>query len=298
MAEKAEPRQGSCLCLTHENVAHLRGGVQAARICAARELDYVDLFIMNFAKCLFVLAAFLLPAGMVGAAPTQITWQSPTGRMNILSDSQPWGSDFQLELGAFKSGFTPTSTNTDQWATNWVAVSRANYDASDRVFGGDYTFTNNNGPITKGAKAYIWGFGGSEIAGQWILLQKTNGTPWVWPDPAAGPAPLPKLWSTGSSEALLGTVNTNTNAPFHLQTAAVTNSAPPPTTWAQWAENQLGQTNHGNPDYNGNGVTDIWEYALHADGSGRDPDPASWLQQAEADVASLGVLPQPYKASR
>lgn len=240
---------------------------------------------MKSVKCLFVLAALVLSAGMAGADPTDIIWRSPQERMNILSDSQPWGSDFQLELGSFKAGFTPAATNTAQWATNWVAASRTNYNQSltnspRGGFAGSYTFTSNNGPITNGGNAYIWGFGGSELAGQWILLQKTNGSAWRWPNPAAL-FPPPLLWSTGSAETLLGTINTNTNAPFHLQTVTVANSALPPTTWAQWAESQLGQTNHGNSDYNSNGITDIWEYALHADGSGRDPDPASWLQQAE-----------------
>lgn len=237
---------------------------------------------MRSVKCLFVLVALVFSAGMASADPTTIIWRSPQNRLNILSDSQPWGGDFQLELGAFKNGFTPTATNTDQWATNWVGVSRTNYNVPNSTFAGTYVFTNNNGPITNGGKAYIWGFGGSELAGQWILLQRTNGTPWIWPNPAAQ-FPTPKTWSTGGGEALLGVVDTNTNAPFHLQTAAVFNSAPPPTTWAQWAENQLGQTNHGNADYNSNGITDIWEYALHDDGSGRNPEPASWLQWAEVN---------------
>ena len=236
---------------------------------------HIHTFMIKSAKCLYALAALALL--IEGAAARTISWVTPTGRTNVTSTMQLWDKSYQFELGAFKAGFTPTAANTDLWLTNWVAAQRTTYDVVQRKFGSSYTVTNNNAPMTQNAKAYIWGFAGSELSGEWILITKTNS--WLWPQPNDAMPPL--TFSTGSASAVLGTVNTNTNAPFHLQTAAVANSAPPPTTWDQWAQIQLGQTNHSNPDYNSNGITDIWEYALHNDGSGRDPDPSSWLQQVD-----------------
>lgn len=227
-------------------------------------------------KILFCLAAVL--AGVVSSeAASQITWNSPADRQMLTSDSQPWGSGFHFEMGSFKNGFAPTTTNTAQWASNWVAAQRSGYNITNHNFGEVYNFTNNPIPFTNGAKIYIWGFSGSEALGEWFLATKTN---WSWID---GGNNLTKNLSTGSASAVLGTINTNTNAPFHIQTTAITNAMPPATSWGQWAPEELGQIPPPGPsgDLNTNAVTDAWEYALNSPTPNKTPDTANWLQVAD-----------------
>lgn len=198
----------------------------------------------------------------------------------ITSDSQPWGSNFHFEMGSFKNNFVPTATNTAQWATNWVPAQRSGYNIGTHSFGDSYTFTNNPVPFTNGGKIYIWGFSGSEVSGEWFLANKTD---WKWFN--AGDGLPPKIISTGSANAVLGTINTSTNAPFHIQTVAMTNSMPPATAWPDWAEENLGQVPPPGPsgDLNTNKITDAWEYALNSPTPGLTPNASKWLQWAEVD---------------
>lgn len=224
---------------------------------------------MRSIKTGFLLVFALLFAR--GAEARTLNWQG-LGRTNLMSSMLPMDAEFRFELGVFKSGFVPTETNVSQWATNWVAAQRTNYNAVTRIFAGSHHVTNNVAPMTNGARFYYWGFRGSEVSGEWILITRSN---WSWP---AADDSLPALtYSTGLASAVLGVVNTNTNAPFHLQSAAVTNARPPATSWPQWALSELGTVPPAGPsgDLNTNGITDALEYAMH---SGESSNPASWLQ--------------------
>lgn len=230
---------------------------------------------MKKVSILFIALVGLFAAVSVEAAGT-IDWGSPVNRSMLTSASQPWGSGFRVEMGSFKTNFAPTATNTAQWATNWVPAQRTGYDIANSRFTSSYTFTNNPAPFTNGAKVYIWGFNGSEVSSEWFLANKTE---WKWFN--AGDNLPPKLFSTGSAQALVGTINTNTNAPFHIQTAAITNAMLPPTSWPQWTEDNLPGVPNPQPseDNNTNSITDAWEYTLH---DGNTPNPGQWLQVAEA----------------
>lgn len=220
---------------------------------------------------LLPLAASLLAVAPVEAR--QIGWQG-LGRTNLTSASVPWDAAFRFELGVFKPGFVPNSTNTAQWATNWVAAQRTGYNTATRIFASVHSVTNNVSPLTNSAKPYIWGFRGNEISGEWILITRST---WLWP---AADETLPTLtFSTGSASAVLGVLNTNPTAPFHLQSAAVTNILPPSTPWSQWSTENLGGVPPpgASADLNTNGITDVLEYALLLN-PGERPNPGSWLQ--------------------
>lgn len=229
---------------------------------------------------LLIASVCLSAIGSVEASGT-IYWQSPLNRTMFTSDGKPWGRGFHFELGSFKNNFVPTTANTAQWATNWVPAQRIGLaNANNNSFVGTYVFTNNPVPFTNGAKAYIWGFRGSEVSGEWFLAEKSD---WKWFN--AEDAPLPKTFSTGSANAIVGTINTNADAPFHIKTAAITNALPPVTSWPDWATEELGQVPTSGPsgDLNTNKITDAWEYALNSPTSGQTPNAAKWLQWAEVN---------------
>lgn len=234
---------------------------------------------MKKLRILPIVFVCLFAIGPVWADGT-INWTSPLNRTMLTSDSQPWGSGFHFELGSFKNNFVPAATNTAQWAANWVPAQRSGYNIATRSFGGSHTFTNNPSPFINGAKAYIWGFRGSEVSGEWFLAEKSD---WKWFN--AGDGLPPKIFSTGSASAIVGTINTNTNASFHIQTAAITDALPPATSWPDWAEEELGQVPPPGPsgDLNTNEITDAWEYALHESTPGETPNAAKWLQWAEVN---------------
>ncbi len=220
-------------------------------------------------KICLLLATSLLFMG--GAEARTVNWQG-LGRTNLMSSSQPMDAEFRFEIGVFKAGFTPSATNTAQWATNWVVAQRTNYNPVTRIFAGTHYVTNNVAPMTNGARFYFWGFKGSEVSGEWILITRTN---WSWP--LADDAQPPLTYTTGQASAVLGVLNTNTNAPFHLQSAAVANVLPPSTSWPQWALDELGTVPSAGPsgDLNTNGITDALEYAMHP---GENSNPGAWLQ--------------------
>lgn len=226
----------------------------------------------RFPKAFVFTAALILPIAS-SALARQIAWQSPIGRTNITSSTNLWDTDFRFELGVFQAGFVPSATNTSQWAANWVPAQRTRYQ-TNRSFASTYTVTNNLPPQTNNAKPYIWGFRGSELSGEWILITRST---WLWP--TADNTQPTILLSTGPASAVVGTLNTNTNAPFHLQSAAVTNVSPPSTPWPQWATENLGTVPPagGSGDLNTNGITDVLEYALHLN-PGERPNPGAWLQ--------------------
>lgn len=209
---------------------------------------------------------------------TQMTYSGGLNRTNLMSSSLPMDGGFRFELGVFKSGFVPDATNTAQWSTNWVAAQRHPYivlstNSNRGGFGGTNFVTNNVAPFTAGVRYYFWGFRGSELSGEWILITRTN---WNWP---VASEINTTNFSTGSASAILGVLNTNTNAPFHLQSAAVSNASPPLTPWPQWATENLGTVPPagGSGDLNTNGITDVLEYALHLN-PGERPNPGAWLQ--------------------
>lgn len=210
------------------------------------------------------------------AQGAKIVWETPLSAILHTSASQPWGPGAHVELGVFKNGFTPTAGNTAQWATNWVPAQRKLFNTTNSQFRGSYEFFSNPSPFVANAKAYLWGFSGSESNGEWFLA---SGPTWKWPN--AGNNPPNLTIGTAGSTAILGTIAGEYATP-HIQTAAVTNALPPTTSWPQWAGDNLPGVLNPQPseDNNLNTITDAWEYALH---DGASPNPGQWLQVAEGD---------------
>lgn len=207
-------------------------------------------------------------------------------RTNLTSAGVPMDGQFRFELGVFKSGFVPSLTNIAQWSTNWTSAQGKAYavnisNASRGGVAGTFTVTNNVAPFTAGTRYYFWGFRGSEVSGEWILMTRTN---WNWPVASEAGS---SIFSSGSAAAVVGAVDTNVNAgngstPFHLQSAAISNALPPPMGWSNWSTVNLGSVPPPgvSSDLNTNGITDALEYAIH---SGESSNPAAWLQLGQTN---------------
>lgn len=191
--------------------------------------------------CWLCLAAFL--AGMAARAET-IYWFSDAGKTNLDSTGTPMDGAYRFELGVFNGSFVPTLANMAEWAAKWNAAKRTSYNAANKKFAGTFTVTNNTAPFVSGKPAYVWGFRGDALNGEWILFRLSS---WTWPVP--NPMnPFGLDWNAGSATAVIGQIDADGN-PFLMQSAAVTNAAPPSTTWTQWkAEFLAGEPLNGKDD--------------------------------------------------
>lgn len=176
-------------------------------------------------------------------------------------------AEFRFEIGVFINGFTPTSANTSQWAANWRSPQRTRYNPNTgvRQFNAEFVVEDNVTPFTVGAAAYLWGFRGNASSGEWILIRNTT---WTWPAPNPF-NPFPLSWNAADAAApstgvvILGSVIAS-GSPHLIRSAAVTNSAPPTTSWTLWQADELdGVTLNGpNDDVDGDGISNLIEFAF------------------------------------
>jgi hypothetical protein len=154
---------------------------------------------------------------------------------------------FRFELGVFEGTFDPAVADRELWAQNWRPAQRVVYNATAENFSAEYVVENNVPPFTAGKQAYIWGFRGDALSGEWILLTDVS---WTWPepvDPNAFPPPFPLDWLADDATPILGEINAS-GSPFLMKSAAVTNAAPPATTWEQWRQEFLTDEPLDDPD--------------------------------------------------
>lgn len=204
------------------------------------------------------LMALLLMAGTAHAGV--FSWFSDPNRTNLTSNGQLMGSSFRFELGVFIGDFVPTSANTSQWAVNWAPADRTSYNAVSKQINSALTVTDNNAPFTEGKNAYVWGFRGDESSGEWILFRNTG---WNWPSPNLF-SPFNIEWSAAQANVVvLGSINAS-GTPSLMQSAAVSNSMPPTTTWTQWQTDELADTllDGPNDDADGDGISNLIEFVF------------------------------------
>ncbi|WFB35028.1 hypothetical protein P3T73_12745 [Kiritimatiellota bacterium B12222] len=198
----------------------------------------------------------------LSVSASMIDWYCVPGSYNVTSEGEEMASNFRFELGIFKEGFTPSVDNMDQWAENWIPAQRALYNQEHHWFTSRYTVSGDEEGFTPGAKTWIWGFSGSLENAEWILLRNQH---WVWP--AVNPSsPLAKTWNMANAdEVLVGGIG----GAFVLQSAPVDGVYPPPTTWEQWKQENLGDDEVlSGVDANENGIPDLIEYVQGLDANG------------------------------
>ena len=206
-----------------------------------------------------MVALGLILSGNLGQAET-LSWFSDPNRTNLTSNGQLMDGSFRFELGVFSGGFVPTSSNTSQWAAHWTGAQRIPYDALTKLYSSQFTVEDNVTPFTVGANAYVWGFRGDETSGEWILFRKAT---WNWPAPNRF-APPTYQWSAAQADTvILGSIHAS-GTPSLMQSAAVTNSLPPTTTWARWQETELADTllDGPNDDPDGDGISNLIEFVF------------------------------------
>ena len=198
-------------------------------------------------------------AGLHADAQTTVNWNSDALMTNLTSTSGLLDSGFQFELGVFAGSFSPAAANVSQWAANWHPASRVAYDVSNKRYAATFTPADNNTPFTAGKAAYVWGFRGDAVSSEWILFRASS---WTWPSASSFPPSL-TYWYAKDATAVLGTIHAS-GSPFLMQTAAVTNAAPPATSWSQWqAESLAGEVHNGpNDDPDRDGVPNLLEYVF------------------------------------
>ena len=214
---------------------------------------------------------------LLPASAERISWSSLPGQEHVNSLGQPLNSSFQFELGGFAKGFLPSAQNTADWAAHWIPVQRTRFNPRTRWFTSVVTVPATASPLQPGDPVYVWGFGGSESAGEWTLFRSDR---WVWPK--ANPAnPVPLQWfAKDATQVVLGSIRV-IGGQLRLATAAVANSLPPITTWAQWRLEHLGQDSGSvrTGDVGLDRHPNIVDFVL-----GRDPSeaqanaPARWME--------------------
>ncbi len=188
-----------------------------------------------------------------------IYWYSVSGGNNLTSTGAPMSGGFRFELGVFKGSFVPTDANTADWVANWVPAQRVNYNATNQLFSGQFTVVNNLAPFTVGKAAYVWGFQGGVASSEWVLFRKSN---WTWPRP--NPLnPFGVVWDAKDATAVLGAIDAD-GVPFLMQSAEVTATASPATSWAQWREVELAGESLDGPgdDPDRDGTVNLLEFVF------------------------------------
>lgn len=185
---------------------------------------------MRLLACWIPIGA-LLACGSLHAE--RIFWFSPPGATNHTSIAGAlMDGGYRFELGVFDGSFEPTSDNKGQWAQHWRPAQRIGYNAVGKDFSAEFVVEDNDPPFTVGKRAYIWGFRGDAVSGEWILFTDDS---WNWPfaNTTGIPNPLPPAWSAADATPILGEINSS-GSPFLMKSAAVTQAPPPDTTWDQF----------------------------------------------------------------
>lgn len=206
--------------------------------------------------CLIVLAASMGTA----MAQDTIFWNSDPERDNLTSSGAPMDEGFRFEIGVFTGSFVPTTSNKDLWAANWRPAARTIYQTGTSRFASSLLVSSNVSPFTIGKTAYIWGFRGDAANGEWILFRESS---WTWPS-ASGFEFLE--WYAQNATPVLGQIH-NSGSPFLMKSEAVSNAAPPGTTWTQWLGESIpvGTANGPNDDPDHDGTPNLLEFVFGTD---------------------------------
>lgn len=185
-----------------------------------------------------------------------------SGGGHLKANGQPLGYDCMVEVGAFTVGFDPESGNRALWKANWHPIKRVNYFTDTQDFTAAVLIENNNVPYTTTNKIWVWVF---DSSGNWNLFSNTS---WLWPNTNFPDFGLPTTYSPSTANIVRAGSVSNSNP--ELTCELVTDAAGPGVTFPQWAELKLPEgfrTKGG--DYDGDGQSNLMEYALGSDATDR-----------------------------
>jgi hypothetical protein len=206
------------------------------------------------------LLSIALASAVSSASGQTILWNSDANAINETSTGALMDAGFRFELGVFNDGFNPTALNIQDWSANWHGAVRTGYVVASKRYTNSFTPATNDPPFSIGKATYVWGFRGDPAAGEWILFRAAS---WNFPE-ADPPVPPPPIeWFAKSATAVLGSIQSS-GSPWLMKSAAVTNVAPPKTTWAQWQAANLTSEPLDEPgdDPDGDGTSNLLEFVF------------------------------------
>ncbi len=201
----------------------------------------------------------ILAAGLAAVPPAAaqtVFWGSEGFVRNVDSRGVDWGEGFVVSMGVFREDFEPGLKNRNEWQAHWVELDRADFDAEEGRFAGSVEApAPQSGSAPRGV--YFWARDGSDIAKgpEWLLI----GNPaWTWPPQGGG---LPLVWTASDAgTVVIGEIATGN---IRLRSAA---ASPVPEDPADWWARHFEDEPDWEGDADGDGVSNLAEYAL-----GRDP---------------------------
>ena len=209
--------------------------------------------------------AFLL-ASMPWAYASQLTWQSPSGAVNLQSDGvTTLDSSFEFLVGAFPAAFTPTESNLEEWVNQFVPLGDPGIylDGSQR-FTRVATLTSNASPFERTNRVYIWGRNGTTSGSEWILMSRPV-SEWTWAVGSSGFPPIPggpeyRVSDVQPEDVVLGSVNDD-GALMRTASVAFTLS------YDDWVLANFDEGDDSSPtaDIDGDGLDNLLEYAVGSD---------------------------------
>jgi hypothetical protein len=222
------------------------------------------------------LACMFVCLNLVHAATVTINYASAGRAGHLQSNSAPLGSDTFVEMGAFSPGFVPTAANRNVWLANWTRLHRVNYHAGLGTFSGVANLESNVSPFTTSNRIWLWVYNRD---GDWCLYSNSS---WTWPN-TSGVSPRPLNCSPANANIVVaGTVSNSTP---RLVCEKVTNAGSPKVSFTEWANSVLPPGLRGkNQDADGDGQSNIMEYAL-----GSDPNRRSEIAQVVAPRSVAGL---------
>lgn len=195
-----------------------------------------------------------------------ILWGSRGYVENADSKGRSWGPDYTMVIGVFRSGFSPSYENREQWIMEWQELGTATYDTEEKRFAGTVD-TDAFTTIPTGTKIYFWARNGNDLTKgpEWVLLTEDS---WKWPAKSSTVAPA-ITWTTNEESITLVVGDAGKNG-AHLISRTLRPVPVPESTWlAEHFGNRV-QDMDANADPDGDGLSNALEYLL-----GSNPTDAS-----------------------
>jgi hypothetical protein len=194
---------------------------------------------------LFPLLAILAGFGNLGSlSASTLFWGSKFDDTLVNSSGLSLDASYSFEIGTFVDGFTPTASNTDLWAVNWLVFDTADatdgWNSADQFIDHSVDHSSSSGStsptatpgaiFTQGAPAYLWAFNSKDLGTlpEWALLTDNNRGPsnnalndWVFPDPSLQSGESFDWQTRDLDNAIFGAVN-NVQGPGGYSSAPTT----------------------------------------------------------------------------
>ncbi|MDQ8192476.1 hypothetical protein [Roseibacillus persicicus] len=203
----------------------------------------------------FVLVTALLAGSCLGGG---VNWGNELGSSAVSSQGVPLDSSWTFFLGYFEGGFTPTASNSEQWASQWRTLDASGYSTSSGLFGSAW----DHDGVSSGRKGYIWGLNRSSPANEWVLYTAAS-----WVVPINNPLNPNSNWFTADADTFV----VGSLVGSQLQTASE-EGEPPVLRGEEWLEIHFDDSQRADPAISGwdadpdsDNLSNLEEFAFGAD---------------------------------